>query len=55
MPLSASGKASFASVIDYKTEYAQSLIDDFSEADKMYIAVSVAGYVGYGHHDSWGC
>lgn len=35
-------KGKFARVIDYKTEYAQSLIDDFSEADKMpHLAVSV--------------
>ena len=32
----------FARVIDYKTDYAQSLIDDFSEADKApHIAISV--------------
>jgi type I restriction enzyme R subunit len=35
-------KGSFARVIDFKTEYAQSLIDDFSQADKPpYIAISV--------------
>jgi type I restriction enzyme, R subunit len=35
-------KGSFARVIDFKTEYAQSLIDDFSQADKPpHIAVSV--------------
>jgi type I restriction enzyme, R subunit len=35
-------KGHFARVIDFKTEYAQSLIDDFSSAEKMpYIAISV--------------
>ncbi len=35
-------KGSFARLIDFKTEYAQSLIDDFSQADKPpHIAVSV--------------
>ncbi|MGO4387399.1 DEAD/DEAH box helicase family protein [Microvirga sp. 2YAF29] len=35
-------KGSFARVIDFKTEYAQSLIDDFSQAHKApHIAVSV--------------
>lgn len=35
-------KGSFARVIDFKTEYAQSLIDDFSQANKPpHIAVSV--------------
>lgn len=35
-------KGKFARVIDYKTEYAQSLIDDFSEPEKApHIAVSV--------------
>lgn len=35
-------KGSFARVIDFKTEYAQSLIDDFSQAEKTpHIAVSV--------------
>ncbi len=35
-------KGSFARVIDFKTEYAQSLIDDFSQPDKPpHIAVSV--------------
>ena len=35
-------KGSFARVIDFKTEYAQSLIDDFSQTDKApHIAVSV--------------
>jgi len=35
-------KGSFARVIDFKTEYAQSLIDDFSQADKApHIAISV--------------
>ena len=35
-------KGSFARVIDFQTEYAQSLIDDFSQADKSpHIAVSV--------------
>ncbi|OIQ93603.1 type I restriction enzyme EcoKI subunit R [mine drainage metagenome] len=35
-------KGAFARVIDFKTEYAQSLIDDFSVADKApHIAVSV--------------
>jgi type I restriction enzyme, R subunit len=35
-------KGSFARVIDFKTEYAQSLIDDFSQADRApHIAVSV--------------
>jgi type I restriction enzyme, R subunit len=35
-------KGSFARVIDFKTEYAQSLIDEFSQSDKApHIAVSV--------------
>jgi type I restriction enzyme, R subunit len=35
-------KGHFARVIDFKTEYAQSLIDDFSNAEKMpHIAISV--------------
>src|SRR5260370_41339048 len=35
-------KGSFARVIDFKTEYAQSLIDDFSQANKEpHIAMSV--------------
>jgi type I restriction enzyme R subunit len=35
-------KGHFARVIDFKTEYAQSLIDDFSHAEKMpHIAISV--------------
>ncbi|HEY8063726.1 MAG TPA: DEAD/DEAH box helicase family protein [Methylosinus sp.] len=35
-------KGSFARVVDFKTEYAQSLIDDFSQPDKApHIAVSV--------------
>jgi type I restriction enzyme R subunit len=35
-------KGKFARVIDFKTEYAQSLIDDFSEANKApHIAISV--------------
>ena len=35
-------KGSFARVIDFKTEYAQSLLDDFCQADKApHIAVSV--------------
>ena len=35
-------KGSFARVIDFKTEYAQTLIDDFSQAEKApHIAVSV--------------
>ncbi len=35
-------KGQFARVIDFKTEYAQSLIDDFSTADKQpHIAISV--------------
>ena len=35
-------KGSFARVIDFQTEYAQSLIDDFSQANKApHIAVSV--------------
>src|SRR5208282_2421333 len=35
-------KGSFARVIDFKTEYAQSLIDDFSQAEKApHIAISV--------------
>ena len=35
-------KGQFARVIDFKTEYAQSLIDDFSEPDKApHIAISV--------------
>lgn len=35
-------KGSFARVVDFKTEYAQSLIDDFSKPDKApHIAVSV--------------
>ena len=35
-------RATFARVIDFKTEYAQSLIDDFYQADKApHIAVSV--------------
>ncbi|MFW5883003.1 MAG: DEAD/DEAH box helicase family protein [Verrucomicrobiota bacterium] len=35
-------KGSFASVVDYKTDYAQSLIDDFSIKDKPpHIAISV--------------
>ena len=35
-------KGSFARVIDFKTEYAQSLLEDFSQADKApHIAISV--------------
>src|SRR5262249_44570313 len=35
-------KGTFARVVDFKTDYAQSLIDDFSQADKSpHIAVSV--------------
>ena len=35
-------KGHFARVIDFKTEYAQSLIDDFSDADKApHMAISV--------------
>jgi type I restriction enzyme, R subunit len=35
-------KGTFARVIDFKTEYAQSLLDDFYQADKApYIAISV--------------
>ena len=40
--LPAISPAQFARVIDFKTDYAQSLIDDFSEADKApHIAISV--------------
>jgi type I restriction enzyme R subunit len=42
MPIIRISKGSFARGIDFKTEYAQSLIDDFSQAEKApHIAVSV--------------
>ena len=42
MPIIPILKGSFARVIDFKTEYAQSILDDFTQADKApHIAISV--------------
>ena len=42
MPTTRNTRGAFARVITYQTEYAQSLIDDFSQKDKApHIAVSV--------------